>query len=500
MVEILSRLLSFPPDTPPTLSKIPDVEYDKEICTLYSELKRISAHKLVADIPGKGGLLELLDPGRQTLAYLFVLLSHYQVSQENTKESFPAAWLPGGEIWLKSVALLKVFDPIQVRYAGQEWRSLVEMTAKSAEIASRPLLALHPLKHAILRLDPSSSTFTSSHTTFVRLCLQSRSYLNALDILDKPICHFPTTFDKQFIKRSQLLPCQQHESSVSFITAASGLSGKINHRSYLEYFFYGAMVYMGLKRWDDAIHFLEIAISAPTTNSVSMIMVEAYKKWVLLCLLEKGKPLPMPKTVTPFTANAYRSLAKPYDALADIFKSGDLARLQAEITAGEPVWLNDNNMGLVSQVLVAYQRFSIVKLEKTFAALSIPDIASYLGPDTQVTDVFVAGLITAGQLRGCLTHASDVSTPTVLRFTSSTSSLGHQSELKFSADLATQRNRLETLLRNVNGTDIKLELGREYIESLRKIPRRSDVDGRDGRPTAGISNSEIDEDVMGDFE
>lgn len=48
----------------------------------------------------------------------------------------------------------------------------------------------------------------------------------------------------------------------------------------------------------------------------------------------------MPKTVTPFTAKAYRSLAKPYDALADIFKSGNLSRLQAEITAGERIWLN----------------------------------------------------------------------------------------------------------------------------------------------------------------
>ncbi|OJD17945.1 hypothetical protein AJ78_01976 [Emergomyces pasteurianus Ep9510] len=500
MVDILSRLLSFQPATPPTLSKVPHVEYDKEICTLYSELKRIPAHKLVADIPGKGSLLELLDPGRQTLGYLLVLLSHYQVSQENTKESFPNAWLPGGEIWLKSVALLKMFDPIQIRYAGQEWRGLVEMVAKSAEMASRPLLALHPLKQAILRLDPSSSTFTSSHTTFVRLCLQSRSYLCALDILDKPICHFPTTSDKLFIKRSQLLPNQQHESSMSFITSASGLSGKINHRSYLEYFLYGAMVYVGLKRWDNALHFLEVVISAPTTNSVSMIMVEAYKKWVLLCLLEKGKPLPMPKTVTPFTAKSYRSLAKPYDALADIFKSGDLSRLQAEITAGEPVWLNDNNMGLVSQVLIAYQRFSIVKLETTFAALSIPDIASYLGPDTQISDVLVADLITTGQLRACLMHASDSSKPTVLRFTSSTSSLGHQTESKFNVDLATQKERLESLLRHLSGTDLKLELGREYIESLRKSSRRSDVHGKDGRSMAGISNGDVDEDVMGGFE
>ncbi|PGH04752.1 hypothetical protein AJ79_06973 [Helicocarpus griseus UAMH5409] len=493
MADILPRLLSFPPKDSEQIS---DEEYDKAICAILHELKRIPAHKLVADVPGKGNLLELLDPGCQTLAYLFVLLSHYQISQDTTKEPFPTAWLPGGDIWSKSVALLKVFDPIQVRYAGQEWRSLVEMVAKSAEVASRPLLALQPLKYAILRLDPSSSTFTTSHTTFVRLCLQSRCYLCAQEILEKPVFHFPTTSDKLFIKRSQLLPCQQHESSMSFITASSGLSGKINHRSYLEYFMYGAMIYMGLKKWDDAIHFLQVVISAPTTNSVSLIMVEAYKKWVLLGLLEMGKVLPMPKTVTPFTAKTYRSLAKPYEALADVFRTGDLPRLKAEITAGEPVWANDNNVGLVSQVLVAFQRFSIVKLEKIFAALSIPDIASYLGPDAGITDVFVAGLITADQLRASLMQPSDSSTPSILRFTSSNSHLVSQSELKFKTDLTAQRNRLETLVRNVNGTDAKLELGREYIESLRKAKRSEG----DARTMAGTANGDFDEDMMGNFE
>ncbi|EDN11008.1 predicted protein [Histoplasma mississippiense (nom. inval.)] len=77
------------------------------------------------------------------------------------------------------------------------------------------------------------------------------------------------------------------------------------------------------------------------------------------------------KLMTPFTAKAYRSLAKPYDALADIFKSGNLSRLQAEITAGERIWLNDNNMGLVSQVLAAYQRFFYRETRKDFRLIVI---------------------------------------------------------------------------------------------------------------------------------
>lgn len=49
------------------------------------------------------------------------------------------------------------------------------------------------------------------------------------------------------------------------------------------------MIYMVRKEWDDALRFLHIVIAAPVTNTVSKIMVEAYKKWILVRLLAKGQ-------------------------------------------------------------------------------------------------------------------------------------------------------------------------------------------------------------------
>jgi COP9 signalosome complex subunit 3 len=46
----------------------------------------------------------------------------------------------------------------------------------------------------------------------------------------------------------------------------------------------------------------------------------------------------MPKSVAPHAAKAFRSLAKPYDVLAEIFRAGDLQRLRAEINVGQSVW------------------------------------------------------------------------------------------------------------------------------------------------------------------
>lgn len=140
----------------------------------------------------------------------------------------------------------------------------------------------------MLRLDPSCAVFTSTHLLLVRLCLRARAYTYALPVLDRHVCHFPTSSPRATSGFS-LLPCAAHDSSLSFITETSGLSSKLTYKDYLQYFLCGGMIYMALKKWCKAAHFLEVVISMPTVGPISMIMVEAYKKWILVTLLEKGK-------------------------------------------------------------------------------------------------------------------------------------------------------------------------------------------------------------------
>ena len=70
---------------------------------------------------------------------------------------------------------------------------------------------------------------------------------------------------------------------------STALSGTLKYQDYLEYFLYGAMIYMGLKEWRRAQLFLESAMVAPVAHNASKIQVEAYKKWILVNLLDKGK-------------------------------------------------------------------------------------------------------------------------------------------------------------------------------------------------------------------
>lgn len=123
----------------------------------------------------------------------------------------------------------------------------------------------------------------------MKLCLVSRSYRHALPVLDKAMYHFPAGPNNTYQAHRRVFLCSQHESSAAYITHASGFTAQVTYRDHLQYFLYGAMIYMALKEWESALHLLCIVITCPVANTVSKIMVEAYKKWLLVSLLAKGK-------------------------------------------------------------------------------------------------------------------------------------------------------------------------------------------------------------------
>lgn len=63
----------------------------------------------------------------------------------------------------------------------------------------------------------------------------------------------------------------------------------LTYKDHQQYFLYGSMVYIALREWDKALHFLGIVTSSPSDSVVSMAMVDAYKKWILVGLLKSGK-------------------------------------------------------------------------------------------------------------------------------------------------------------------------------------------------------------------
>ncbi|KAJ5877279.1 hypothetical protein N7455_000744 [Penicillium solitum] len=478
---------------------LPSDEYDRRIRDLVEYFRRLQTTKALDSFANDESFLDRFNPAIDSIPYLFVLRVQIQKAQELNADSLPADLRPSGRLWTCAAHFLASFDGVQVRYAGREWRLLVELMGQASQAASMPLLGATLVKDAMLRLDPSCAVFTSTHLLLVRLCLQAKAYSCALPVLNKQICHFPISLGRPSSDPSVL--CADHSSGVSFMTEASGVSSKLSYRDYLQYFLYGGMVYMALKQWRNALHFLGIVISTPSTNSVSLIMVEAYKKWVLVGLLEKGKFCPPPSITTPHVVKVYQSLARPYVILAHAFERGDLNRLNAEIDAAKGVWCADNNLGLVSQVVGAFFSQTVIKLGKTFAALTMADLSKQVFPSpvcAEVTGSAVSSLIMSSALNATLVETKDHAEASMLRFSSIHSLPQLSRELDLQSQLKQEMKLMETLVINLGETNNNLGLSDEYVDSLHKgqvWSGSSEVNPIIG----GEAGLEMDEDLMGDM-
>ncbi|KAI9848443.1 MAG: hypothetical protein M1837_000238 [Sclerophora amabilis] len=509
MDELLSQLLSFPPF--PEDPEMTDAEYDTSMRSLVSALIKTPASLLAGDFPGGNNLLDTLDPHANSVPYLYTLLAHMNATQTRSGKSPINVQLnhigisPLSPLWSSMVSFLKRFDSKQVRYAGNEFRLLIETVARSARLFGKPLLAIHPIRTAILRLDPSSATFTSTHALFVSLCLQARAFRAAIPVLDKDILGFPSMPPPAGAGLLSSLT----ESSSTYITVSSGLSDFLKSTDLLEYHLHGAMIYIGLKKWERAIQFLSLVISTPTQNVASAVMVEAYKKWILVCLLYNGITLPIPKSANPSAVKSYRILGKAYERVAELFRAGDLSKLRAEVEAGREVWSSDCNTGLMKLVLAAFPQFSIRNLEKVYSTLSIPQIHQRLhakikpttpnASEIRATEAEILSMIDSGTLNATLAHPASQSTtlsppaaPTVLHF-----SPPRISEAAQLAEVEEQIQRTIEVTKHIRGVDRRMENSKEYLTWLARMrmsARKNDEADAGGSGGPGMGGDAMDMD------
>jgi COP9 signalosome complex subunit 3 len=148
--------------------------------------------------------------------------------------------------------------------------------------------AITGVRCAILRLDPSGGTLTSTHLVFLDLCLQTRSFREALPILEKVTHSLPATKNTA-ARIDGPFPCAQHTDSSCYINEASNLSEKLNVSDVHEYYLSGAMIYLGLRKWEDAMCYLEYVLTSPTQGTPTGLQLEAYQKWLLVSCLVRGR-------------------------------------------------------------------------------------------------------------------------------------------------------------------------------------------------------------------
>lgn len=317
-------------------------------------------------------------------------------------------------------------------------------------------------------MNPEGSVITTAHLYLVKLALDTRAYDAVLPLVEKPILYFPSSKEQPKLKYL----CEAGLSPAQYITVSSGITVKTRPIDIMEYFLYSGMVFIGLRRWEQALDCLESAITYPATNgAVSKVMVEAYKKWVLVSILLEGKARPLPRTTSAAAAKAYHAIGKPYEAIASIFETGTATRLKAEVEFGQGVWTHDCNIGLIFNILAAYQKWQIRNLGKVYSKISIPEIlnltmsaetgAKLAGPTDM--EALLRSMIEEGSLYATMSNTSGE--PAVLTFQTAGPVL---TEPQMQAELAAATERILNVTQHIKQTDRALTHEKEYLAHLKK--------------------------------
>ncbi|XP_012871793.1 PREDICTED: COP9 signalosome complex subunit 3 [Dipodomys ordii] len=200
-------------------------------------------------------------------------------------------------------------------------------------LAVLPLRGIGILKQAIDKMQMNTNQLTSIHADLCQLCLLAKCFKPALPYLDVDMMDI----------------CKEN--------------GAYDAKHFLCYYYYGGMIYTGLKNFERALYFYEQAITTPAM-AVSHIMLESYKKYILVSLILLGKVQQLPKYTSQIVGRFIKPLSNAYHELAQVYSTNNPSELQNLVNKHSETFTRDNNMGLVKQCLSSLYKKNIQRLTK----------------------------------------------------------------------------------------------------------------------------------------
>lgn len=325
-----------------------------------------SSEALVKNVQHLDNVLETLDVQQHSLGWLAVLLAKF---------SSPNVSLPDNRFMQAQEFILNC-NVEQVRSAPDLFAEFSHLFTNYLVEQKAAIKGISLLKQAIIRLKYlSENQLTSIHADLCQLCLVAKCFKPALQILDVDIV------------------------SISQEVTGPGLSNpQFDAKYFLLYYYYGGKIYLALRNLDRALYFFEVALTTPA-HAVSHIMLEAYKKFILVSLLLHGKVQQIPKYSSKVVIRFIKPLSQQYNDFANAFTTNNSSELNTIITRHQEVFTRDHNMGLVKQVASVLYKKNIQRLTKTFLTLSLSDVASRVGlPGPADAEKHILNMIENGQI------------------------------------------------------------------------------------------------------
>ncbi|CRL02159.1 CLUMA_CG015097, isoform A [Clunio marinus] len=307
-------------------------------------------------------VLETLDVQLHSLGVLYILVA--KISEITNEDPEPI------------LSLVKKFVNIcngeQVRNATQTYFDLFHhFTNLLVKRKLNTTQGIQVLATAIEKIQLTESQLTPLHADLCQLCLCSKLFSPALHFLDIDI--------------TQISSSEENQDATT--------------KYFLLYFYYGGMIYTAIKNYDRALYYFEVAISTPAM-AMSHIMLESYKKYILVSLILRGKQITIPKYSSQVIGRFMKPLSQHYHELSNVYiNNGTPDAVRAVMTKYQETFNRDNNMGLVKQVLATLYKKKIQRLTKTFLTLSLSDVASRACLSTPMeAEKYILNMIKSGEI------------------------------------------------------------------------------------------------------
>ncbi len=223
-------------------------------------------------------------------------------------------------------------------------RIVHRLTALATEYAM-PLRVVTTLEKALHLVQETEHQLTAVHADLLQVCLLAKHYQRAGDLLRaKPVLSIG-------------------DAKVNGFTQAD----------YLRYWYYAGLVYTGLKSFNEALDAFEQCFSAPAMV-LSAPAVEAYKKFVLVSLIQRGG-IDTKRSGNPMMVRNLKATCQRYVEFSVAFATKDTDALAKAAQDGMEAFTRDGNWGLVQQCIESLADRQIRALTQTYMTLSLDTLA-----------------------------------------------------------------------------------------------------------------------------
>nr|CAG4646201.1 EOG090X04TU [Macrothrix elegans] len=289
-------------------------------------------------------VLETLDPQLHSLGVLAVYLVKFMVINQSNGQC-QGINVPEPETLITQVSqFMSLCNGEQIRCAPDSFAELCYQFAHYLMEKEMPIRGIGPLARAIHKARMNETQLTSLHASLLQLCLMAQNLKPSLEFINGDT------------------------------TEINPENGYFDAKHFLLYYYYGGVINAAMKNYDKSLYGFEVALTTPA-SAISHIMLESYKKYIMVSLILHGKVAPLPKYTSQVVNRLLKPMSAIYHEISSVFASNKPAALEMVLNKHRDVLQRENNWGLAKQVQHSLYKKIIQRLTQTFLTLSLNDMA-----------------------------------------------------------------------------------------------------------------------------